>query len=234
MDNQVTFDPLAWVNKSDEQAAQMGSELQTVKSTAPTAQCQSSSPADELAKATATVEELLRMGANIAESYEDYLTLGFALADGLGSEGRDLYHRLCAQSTKYSERDCERKWRECLSKHDGRTTIASFYKMAQQSGVDLSEISRSFPSKTSNPHRLSENNPNSTDRSGDNTKVVYNKNVIDNNPSNETVCATFQNSGEGMREVRETGLPTDESELPSAKSRKTASMHSLHLCTTSR
>ena len=177
MENEIIFDPLAWVNKSDEQAAQTGSELQTVKSTAPTAQCQPSSTADELAKATATVEELLRMGANIAESYEDYLTLGFALADGLGSDGRDLYHRLCAQSTKYRERDCERKWQECLSKHDGRTTIASFYKMAQQSGVDLSDIGRRFPSKTSNPHHLADVGQDGTASPVVNTEVVNNNNV---------------------------------------------------------
>ena len=44
-------------------------------------------------------QELLQMGANIAESYSDWFRLGFALADGLGAEGRDLYHQLSAQST---------------------------------------------------------------------------------------------------------------------------------------
>ena len=84
------------------------------------------------------------MGANIAEDYRDYVRLGFALANGLGSDGRELYHELCSQSTKYRETDCERKWQQCLRQTDGRTTIATFYNMAKQAGVDLASIAREF------------------------------------------------------------------------------------------
>ena len=130
------FDPMAWASASE----------------APKAEHVNYQQNSELEKAKATTDELLRIGANIAESYDDYLHLGFALADGLGADGRELYHQLCAQSTKYRAKDCETKWQECLSKHDGRTTIASFYKMAQQAGADLSAISRQFPSNPSSPH----------------------------------------------------------------------------------
>lgn len=135
MDNN-SFDPMAWAAASE----------------APKAEHVNYQQNSELEKAKATTDELLRIGANIAESYDDYLHLGFALADGLGADGRELYHQLCAQSTKYRAKDCEAKWQECLSKHDGRTTIASFYKMAQQAGADLSAISRQFPSNPSSPH----------------------------------------------------------------------------------
>ena len=135
MDNN-SFDPMAWASASEASKAEHVNYQQN----------------SELEKAKATTDELLRIGANIAESYDDYLNLGFALADGLGADGRELYHQLCAQSTKYRAKDCETKWQECLSKHDGRTTIASFYKMAQQAGADLSAISRQFPSKPSSPH----------------------------------------------------------------------------------
>lgn len=135
MDNN-SFDPMAWASASE----------------APKAEHVNYQQNSELEKAKATTDELVRIGANIAESYDDYLHLGFALADGLGADGRELYHQLCAQSTKYRAKDCETKWQECLSKHDGRTTIASFYKMAQQAGADLSAISRQFPSNPSSPH----------------------------------------------------------------------------------
>ena len=135
MDNN-SFDPMAWAAASE----------------APKAEHVNYQQNSELEKAKATTDELLRIGANIAESYDDYLHLGFALADGLGADGRELYHQLCAQSTKYRAKDCETKWQECLSKHDGRTTIASFYKMAQQAGADLSAISQQFPSNPSSPH----------------------------------------------------------------------------------
>ena len=40
--------------------------------------------------------------------------------------------------------DCERKWRECLGKSDGRTRIATFYHMARQAGVDISAVAREY------------------------------------------------------------------------------------------
>ena len=137
MDTQNTFDPMAWLGQQDD-----------VKSTStpspqPTA-CQPLSPSEELALATAVTRELIAIGANIAESYGDYVRLGFALANGLGSDGRDLYHQLCAHSTKYRQSDCERKWQECLRQADGRTSIATFYHMARQAGVDISAIARKY------------------------------------------------------------------------------------------
>ncbi len=95
---------------------------------------------DELSKAKNVCDELIKRGINIAESYNDYLKLGFALANGLGIDGHDIYHQLCSQSSKYREKDCEEKWQECLSKNDGQTTIATFYYMAKKAGIDLSDI----------------------------------------------------------------------------------------------
>ncbi|MCR5512454.1 MAG: PriCT-2 domain-containing protein [Prevotella sp.] len=128
-----TFDPMAWLSQKETK------ETPHLSTSQPTV-CQPLSHEEELAKATAVVRELIRMGANIAEDYRDYVRLGFALANGLGSEGRDLYHMLCAHSTKYRMRDCERKWQECLRKSDGRTSIATFYHMARQAGVELRNI----------------------------------------------------------------------------------------------
>jgi hypothetical protein len=131
------FDPMAWLTTpSKDVNAQKPAPQQTATA------CQPLSHTEELARATATARELIRMGANIADDYRDYVRLGFALANGLGSDGRDLYHMLCAHSTKYRTADCERKWQECLSKADGRTSIATFYHMARQAGVDISALAK--------------------------------------------------------------------------------------------
>lgn len=133
---QQHFDPIAWAGKSD-----------GVKQSKPkpvSASSQPLHPLEELAKARAVARELVRRGANIADSYGDYLKLGFALANGLGNQGRDLYHQLSSMSPKYREGDCERKWQQCLRQNDGRTTIATFYQMAKLAGVDLSSIAREF------------------------------------------------------------------------------------------
>lgn len=141
---ELPFDPITWAGKSME-----ARKLSAAISRKPaSANSQPLHPMEELAKARATVRELLRRGANIADSYGDYLKLGFALANGLGNEGRELYHELCSMSPKYRERDCERKWQQCMSQNDGRTTIATFYQMAKQAGVDLSSIAREFKPET--------------------------------------------------------------------------------------
>lgn len=137
---ELPFDPKAWAGKS--------ADVRQPKRQPCIANSQPLHPMEELAKARATVRELLRRGANIADSYGDYLKLGFALANGLGNEGRELYHELCSMSQKYRESDCERKWQECMRQSDGRTTIATFYQMAKQAGVDLSSIAREFKPET--------------------------------------------------------------------------------------
>ena len=132
----AVFDPLAW---SAPQTVKSEPAASTSHQSPP---CQSLSHEEELARAKAVAYELIRIGANIADDYQDYVRLGFALANGLGSDGRDLYHLLCSNSTKYRTNDCERKWRECLRKADGRTSIATFYHMARQAGVDISALAR--------------------------------------------------------------------------------------------
>ena len=131
--NTPVFDPLAWVNQQADAKCTQPAATPTQPATA----CQPLSPAEELAKAKAVADELARKGANIADDYIDYVRLGFALANGLGTEGRSLYHMLCSMSPKYRAKDCERKWQECLRKADGRTSIATFYHMARLAGVDL-------------------------------------------------------------------------------------------------
>ena len=207
----ITFNPLDWARNEPTSNAQ--SRVENVNNQPSQAV---STPTDdfasELQKAQAVCDDLLSRGANIAESYEDYLQLGFALADGLGSEGRDIYHRLCAQSAKYREQDCERKWQECLRKHDGRTTIASFYKMAQDAGVDLSAIARQFPSKPSNPHCSFGEGSVAGQKSDNYLENTLNKGVMPMFDPTTAHDSISPDSREGMREVRVSEVPADESE----------------------
>lgn len=128
----VKFDPMAWVNKDDVNNCQPQEEEATYE---PVDNVYSDY--DELGFAQAVCDELILRGANIAESYDEYLRLGFSLAQGLGADGHDIYHLLCSQSGKYRRDECEAKWQECLSTKNGKVTIATYYWMAQNAGVDL-------------------------------------------------------------------------------------------------
>lgn len=152
MDN-TSFDPMAWAAQSAQPHTANEVKASGISTTPSgrSADFSAGPPTDDREKILAVGQELLQMGANIAESYSDWLRLGFALADGLGAEGRDLFHQLSAQSTKYNEARCEKKWQQCLARSNGRTTIKTFYFMAQQAGVDLSEMGRRFPSNPQFP-----------------------------------------------------------------------------------
>ena len=143
----IKFDPMAWANQVDDSNSQPRVEYRGF----PMA-CLCGD--DELGKAQAVCDELMLRGANIAESYDDYLRLGFSLAEGLGSDGHDIYHALCSQSGKYHPDECEQKWQECLSKKNGCITIATFYKMAQDAGVDLKEVFNRHSSELSGKYYL--------------------------------------------------------------------------------
>lgn len=200
MNNNNVFDPLAWASQDNNANRETKNEAPTVS--APVANPTASLPLNgELAKAQAVCDELIQRGANIAESYEDYLKLGFALADGLGADGHDIYQTLCAQSTKYRQADCEKKWQECLSKHDGRTTIATFYDMAKQAGIDLSEVSRSYPSteftsKPQNPHGCEADGIQHQEGTASNSQFVNNQNVNKKTTPTTDTHVTIPQSGE--------------------------------------
>ena len=200
MEQNMIFDPLAWASQDNN--ANRETKNEAPSESAPVVTPIACVPPDgELAKAQAVCDELIQRGANIAESYEDYLKLGFALADGLGADGHDIYDTLCAQSKKYRKADCEKKWQECLSKRDGRTTIATFYDMAKQAGIDLSEVSRRYPSaeftsKPHNPQGCEANGIHQQKGTGSSSQKVNNQNINQKNiPATDTLATTPQ-SGE--------------------------------------
>ena len=195
MNNDTIFDPMAWAAASDDNSKSASNANDQFKiGPAPNPQPTTPFIGNELEKAKATVEELIRIGGNIAESYNDWWECGCALAE-LGPEARDLYHQVSSLSTKYRESDCEKKWQECLSKRDGRITIATFYKMAQNAGIDLSSISRQFPSVPSSPHVAGINAPNASSNAPNLSEHTYNIECTDNhNTSNSEKIPNHEGS----------------------------------------
>ena len=203
MENNTTFDPLAW-------ASQMPANTvnEPAKADAPVKNPQSAvvDMGNELEKAKATVGELVRLGANIADSYDDWWSCGCALAE-LGPEAGDLFHQVSSLSSKYREANCEKKWQECLAKRDGRISIATFYKMAQQAGVDLSAISRQHPSteKTSKPQKpqcCEENNGKQGNKHFNDSQVINNQIINHNSIHSNAASANSTHSGEETEVLR--------------------------------
>lgn len=81
------------------------------------------------------VREAVNLGKNIAESYAEYLTLGFSLASGFGESGRTYFHALAGISSKYNSESADKQYDRCLKTPDGGVSVGSFYHMLKQAGI---------------------------------------------------------------------------------------------------
>lgn len=88
--------------------------------------------------ATAIVGEIEARQIDFAPEYDDYLNLAFALADGCGEEGLELFHRACQFSPKYSYDHADWQYNYILGRtFEGtdRRTFGSFLYEAKKNSL---------------------------------------------------------------------------------------------------
>lgn len=81
--------------------------------------------------------EIESLHIDIAPSYNDWVNLGFAIADGCGESGRTYYHRLSTLHHDYKYAKADKQYTYCLQGKRQGITIATFFYMAEQVGVSL-------------------------------------------------------------------------------------------------
>ncbi len=71
------------------------------------------------------------------DSYGDWIDIGFALADGLGEDGRAFFHQISSISSKYKREECESQYTSCLKggQKERKITIGTFFFHARNAGV---------------------------------------------------------------------------------------------------
>ena len=102
----------------------------------------SAAPDDTYDEVTAVARELVSRGIDITTPYDNWIHLGFALANGLGERGRELFHQLSAMNAEYEQKECDKKYSSLLRGGREGITIGTFFKMAQDAGINLSELAR--------------------------------------------------------------------------------------------
>ena len=80
---------------------------------------------------------LVNRHIDITTPYEEWIKLGFALVDGLGEDGRELFHQLSSMNAEYNYEECDKKYTSCMKGNGKGITIQTFFKMAKDVGVDL-------------------------------------------------------------------------------------------------
>jgi hypothetical protein len=85
------------------------------------------------------IDRICRGGYDLTEgAYSNYLSIGFALASEFGEQGREHFHAVAAQNSKYDHKKADRQFSYCLrDTGQSKVTIGSFYYLAKQAGVEL-------------------------------------------------------------------------------------------------
>ena len=148
MEKKTTFDPGAYLPSNDNGGTPAGTAANGTAAHAEAARhaatdCQYASGDDTTARVRQVAEAIAARGVDITQGYHNWLRLAMALADGLGEEGRPLFHSLSAMNAQYAAAECDRQYDNCLKSHRGGITIATFFQMARDTaGIDLAEMAR--------------------------------------------------------------------------------------------
>mgnify|MGYP005749114873 CR=1 FL=1 len=118
-----TFNPQDWLNQSTSELKV--SEQQTFK-TAP--------QIDEIEYIIQSIEA---NRTDITSTYNNWVNIGFAFADGYGENGRTLFHRVSQFYPEYSAPDCDKQYDNCLKSKGHGISLKTFFYLANDAGIDI-------------------------------------------------------------------------------------------------
>ena len=126
-----TFSPEEWENVPSKNNTE-NCNTSNVPSAYPT------SNENTRAKVERIVSLIEQKGIDITNGYDNWLKVGFALTSEFQEAGRGFFHRVSRQSTEYKASDTDKQYNKCLSAHGDGVTIATFFQMAKDAGIDIS------------------------------------------------------------------------------------------------
>ena len=112
-----------------------------------------SSTDDKLSEVTAIAKRIVENGKDITQGYQNWVRLGFALADGLGEAGRDIFHRLSQMNSEYKYAECEKQFTNCMRSHGSGITLNTFFMMAKEAGVSVTSATSANPPSVGNNNK---------------------------------------------------------------------------------
>ena len=83
------------------------------------------------------VDAVEKSGANIAPTYQEYMSMAFAIANSCGEQGRTYFHRLCRISEKYRPTDADKLYNNALKDGHRKNSLGSVWHLAEQAGVTI-------------------------------------------------------------------------------------------------
>lgn len=99
------------------------------------------------------LEQIQSKRINLVESYHDWINVGFAFASKYGESGRDYFHIVSQQSSKYNRESCDKKYTELCKSANNKRTIATFFYLCKQSGIEIQTKRTAHIARTAKMHR---------------------------------------------------------------------------------
>lgn len=81
------------------------------------------------------ISQIENRGLDLVDDYNMWLAVAFGLADQFGSEGMEYFHRISRIGSKYKYESCVKQYEVCLKRRESGVTIATFYWLCKQAGV---------------------------------------------------------------------------------------------------
>lgn len=124
-----TFSPEEWEN--------VPSNTEN-SNTSNTPSAYSNTSEDTRAKVERVLSLIEQKGIDITNGYDNWLKVGFALTSEFQEAGRGIFHRVSRQNPEYKASDTDKQYNKCLSAHGDGISIATFFQMANDAGIDIS------------------------------------------------------------------------------------------------
>lgn len=99
----------------------------------------------DLEKARLVASAVASRGIDITNTYDRWVSAGFALGHSLGEQGRQVFHDISRLHPEYSAAQCDRQYDECMKQPSSGSAIglATFFRMAEDiAGVRVGEVMR--------------------------------------------------------------------------------------------
>ena len=103
-----------------------------------TSSAYSNTSEDTRAKVERVLSLIEQKGIDITNGYDNWLKVGFALTSEFQEAGRGIFHRVSRQNPEYKASDTDKQYNKCLSAHGDGISIATFFQMAKDAGIDIS------------------------------------------------------------------------------------------------
>ena len=135
MNNKSDFNPEAWQTPNEKPA-----------STSSTPRAAIHVPADDVvADVELVLQRIEEQHVDITPDHDHYVFTGFAFAHQFKEAGRSYYHRACQYYPGYSQAETDKQYDYCLRSGRDGITIRTFFKYAQEAGIDIRTNSYKSP-----------------------------------------------------------------------------------------